>query len=223
MISRLPLDQQLDSLHAVLSRNDVLMEVLARTATLGLPGWYVAAGCLFQTVWNVVTERPPTRGIKDYDVIYFDDSDLSWEAEDAAIKTGREVFADLPADVEIRNEARVHLWYEDKFGVPCPPYDSTEAAIDSFAATTCCLGVRVETDDRWRVYAPHGLSDMFNLVLRPNPTLAPRSVYETKAARWREQWPELRVMDWPATNSASVTAEGVQQRNTATTRTDPVQ
>ncbi|MGW4603552.1 nucleotidyltransferase family protein, partial [Streptomyces sp. NPDC004532] len=90
-------------------------------------------------------------------------------------------------------------------------------------ATTCCLGVRVETDDRWRVYAPHGLSDMFNLVLRPNPTLAPRSVYETKAARWREQWPELRVMDWPATNSASVTAEGVQQRKTATTRTDPVQ
>ncbi len=173
--------------------------------------------------WNVVTERPPTKGIKDYDVIYFDDSDLSWEAEDAAIKAGREVFADLPADVEIRNEARVHLWYEDKFGVPCPPYDSTEAAIDSFAATTCCLGVRVETDDRWRVYAPHGLSDMFNLVLRPNPTLAPRSVYETKAARWRERWPELRVMDWPATNSASVTAEGVQQRNTATTRTDPVQ
>ncbi|MGW2501935.1 nucleotidyltransferase family protein [Streptomyces sp. NPDC001588] len=223
MISRLPLDQQLDSLHAVLSRNDVLTEVLARTATLGLPGWYVAAGCLFQTVWNVVTERPPTSGIKDYDVIYFDDSDLSREAEDAVIKAGREVFADLPADVEIRNEARVHLWYEAKFGVPCPPYDSTEAAIDSFAATTCCLGVRVETDGRWRVYAPHGLSDMFNLVLRPNPALAPRTVYETKAARWREQWPELRVMDWPATSSASVAAEGVQQRNTATTRTDPVQ
>ncbi|MGI5140531.1 MULTISPECIES: nucleotidyltransferase family protein [unclassified Streptomyces] len=65
-------------------------------------------------------------------------------------------------------------------------------------------------------------SDMFNLVLRPNPALAPRSVYETKAARWREQWPELRVMDWPATSSATVAAEGVQQRNTATTRTDPV-
>ncbi|GAA3833705.1 nucleotidyltransferase family protein [Streptomyces chiangmaiensis] len=223
MISRLPLDQQLDSLHAVLSRNDVLTEVLARTATLSLPGWYVAAGCLFQTVWNVVTERPPTSGIKDYDVIYFDDRDLSWEAEDAVIKTGREVFADLPADVEIRNEARVHLWYEDKFGVPCPPFDSSEAAIDSFAATTCCLGVRVETDGRWRVYAPHGLSDMFNLVLRPNPTLAPRSVYETKAARWHEQWPELRVMDWPATSSASIATEGVEQRNTATTRTDPVQ
>jgi hypothetical protein len=60
----------------------------------------------------------------------------------------------------------------------------------------------VETDGRWRVYAPHGLADVFNLVVRPNPVLAPRAVYETKAARWREQWPELTVLDWP---SASVT------------------
>ncbi|WP_327367222.1 nucleotidyltransferase family protein [Streptomyces sp. NBC_01217] len=208
MISRLPLDEQLESLRAVLARNDVLMEVLARTAALDLPGWYVTAGCLFQTVWNVVTDRPPTSGIKDYDVFYFDADDLSWEAEDAVIRTGREVFGDLPAEVEIRNEARVHLWYEDKFKVVCPPYESTEAAIDSFAATTCCLGVRLETDGRWRVYAPYGLSDVFNLVVRPNPVLAPRSVYETKAARWRQQWPELAVLEWPSGSVMSASPVG---------------
>ncbi|HEY8978168.1 MAG TPA: nucleotidyltransferase family protein, partial [Streptomyces sp.] len=90
MISRLPLDDQLDSLRAVLSRNSVLTEVLERTATMALPGWYLTAGCLFQTVWNVVTDRPPAHGIKDYDVFYFDDRDLSWEAEDAVIEAGRE-------------------------------------------------------------------------------------------------------------------------------------
>ncbi|MCX4575478.1 nucleotidyltransferase family protein [Streptomyces sp. NBC_01571] len=208
MIGRLPLDQQLDCLRTTLSRNEVLNEVLARTATLGLPGWYVTAGCLFQTVWNVVTGRPPTSGIKDYDVFYFDADDLSWEAEDAAIKAGREVFSGLPAEVEIRNEARVHLWYEDKFGVACPPYESTEAAIDSFAATTCCLGVRTEPDGKWRVYAPHGLSDVFNLVVRPNPVLAPRSVYEAKTARWRGQWPELTVLEWPRTSATAPAAGG---------------
>ncbi|WP_328745038.1 nucleotidyltransferase family protein [Streptomyces sp. NBC_00285] len=208
MISRLPLDEQLDSLRALLSRNNVLTEVLARTATLDLPGWYVTAGCLFQTVWNVVTDRPPTSGIKDYDVFYFDEGDLSWEAENAVIKAGQKVFAGLPAEVEIRNEARVHLWYEDKFGVACPPYDSAEAAIDSFAATTCCLGVRVEADGRWRVYAPHGLSDVFNLVVRPNPVLAPRSVYESKAVRWREQWPELTVLEWPSGSVTSASPAG---------------
>jgi hypothetical protein len=198
MFGRLPLDEQLDGLRSVLSQNEVLTDVMASAATLELPGWYVTAGCLFQTVWNVVTGRPPTNGIKDYDVFYFDRSDLSWAAEDAVIKAGQEVFTGLPAEVEIRNEARVHLWYEQKFGIACPPHESTEAAIDCFAATTCCLGVRLGSDGGWRVYAPHGLSDVFNLVLRPNPVLAPREVYETKAARWKEEWPELTVLPWPS-------------------------
>jgi hypothetical protein len=198
VIGRLPLDEQLAALQSALSRNEVLLEVLDRTAALELPGWYLTAGCLFQTVWNVVTGRPPTSGIKDYDVFYFDDRDLSWEAEDAVIRSAAEAFAGLPAEVEVRNEARVHLWYEGKFGVPCAPYASAEAAIDSFAATTCCLGVRLEPGGRWRVYAPHGLSDVFNLVVRPNPVLAPRSVYQAKADRWRRQWPELTVLDWPS-------------------------
>lgn len=202
MIGRLPLDEQLATLKSLLSRNEILLEVLERSASLALPGWYVTAGCLFQTVWNVVTERPPTSGIKDYDVFYFDSSDLSWEAEDAVITAGAEAFAGLPAEVEIRNEARVHLWYEQKFGVACAPYPSTEAAIDCFAATTCCLGVRLEPGGRWRVYAPHGLSDVFNLVVRPNPVLAPREVYESKSARWRRHWPELTVLDWPAEPAA---------------------
>ncbi|KOU56343.1 hypothetical protein ADK57_42720 [Streptomyces sp. MMG1533] len=197
MPGRLPLPDQLAALRSALSRNEVLTAVLARASALELPGWYVTSGCLFQTVWNVATGRPPAGGIKDYDLFYFDDSDLSWAAEDAVIRAGREVFAGLPAEVEIRNEARVHLWYEEKFGVPCPPYDSTEAAIDSFAATTCCLGVRLEPDGEWRVYAPHGLSDIYNLVLRPNPVLAPREVYETKARRWKGEWPELTVLPWP--------------------------
>ncbi|MET9629809.1 nucleotidyltransferase family protein [Lentzea sp. NPDC006480] len=91
----------------------------------------------------------------------------------------------------------MHLWYEDRFGVPCEPHTSTEAAIDSFAATTCCVGVRLGAADRWWIYAPHGLADVFNLVVRPNPVLAPRSVYEAKTLRWREQWPELTVLPWP--------------------------
>jgi hypothetical protein len=197
MLGRLPLGEQLDGLRSVLSQNEVLTDVMTRAATLELPGWYVTAGCLFQTVWNVVTDRPPTSGIKDYDIFYFDGTDLSWEAEDAVIKAGQEVFAGLPAEVEIRNEARVHLWYEHKFGVPCPPHESTEAAIDSFAATTCCLGVRLDPGGAWRVYAPHGLSDVFNLVVRPNPVLAPQKLYEAKTARWRDEWPELTVLPWP--------------------------
>jgi uncharacterized protein len=194
---RLPIDEQVACFRATLCRNSTLVEVLARAAELGLPGWYLAAGCLYQTVWNVVTGQPPEAGILDYDLAYFDGSDLTWDAEDAVIDAGREVFADVPVPVQIRNQARVHLWYERKFGVPCPPHQSTEAAIDTFEATTACLGVRVEPGGRWRIYAPHGLADVFNLVVRPNPVLAPREVYQAKTARWQRHWPGLTVLPWP--------------------------
>ncbi|MDX8029694.1 nucleotidyltransferase family protein [Lentzea sp. BCCO 10_0856] len=67
----------IDELRTTLARNEVLVEVLRRAAELDLPGWYLTAGCVFQTVWNVVTCRPPTEGIRDYDLFYFDGSDLS--------------------------------------------------------------------------------------------------------------------------------------------------
>jgi hypothetical protein len=194
---QLPIQQQLAHLRAAWGRNPTLTDVLARAAGMDLPGWYLVAGCLYQTVWNVVTGQPPEAGILDYDLAYFDDSDLSWDAEDAVIKAGNEIFAGLPASVQIRNQARVHLWYEQKFGVPCPPHASTEAAIDTFEATAACLGAGRGPSGRWRIYAPYGLADMFNLVVRPNPVVAPCQVYQAKAARWRQQWPGLTVLPWP--------------------------
>lgn len=194
---RLPVDEQLRRLRAALRRNRSLTTVLERAAGWGLPGWYLVAGCLYQTVWNVVTGQPPQAGILDYDLIYFDGADLSWDAENTRIAESETIFADMPAPVQIRNQARVHLWYQDKFGAPCPPHASSEAAIDTFEATNACLGVRLAPGGRWRVYAPYGLSDVFNLIARPNPVLAPRHVYQAKVLRWQQQWPSLTVLPWP--------------------------
>jgi|SRR5579859_7520481 len=198
----LPSTGQVAAFRAILLRNQTLTRVLARAAGWGLPGWYLVAGCLCQTVWNVVTGQPPGAGILDYDLAYFDASDLSWQAEDAVIQTGHELFGDLPAPVQVRNQARVHLWYQEKFGVPCPPHQSTEAAIGTFEATTACLGVSLRAGGRWLVCAPYGLADVFNLVVRPNPVLAPEHVYQAKTARWHRQWPSLTVLPWGAPSVA---------------------
>jgi len=147
---QLSLDEQMTCLREALDRNRTLGEVLGGAAVMNLPGWYLVAGCLYQTVWNVITGQPPEAGILDYDLVYFDESDLSWEAEDAVIRAGDEVFAGLAAPVEIRNQARVHLWYEQKFGFPCQPHASSEAAIDTYEATVACLGVRLEPGGRRR-------------------------------------------------------------------------
>ncbi len=177
--------------------NPVVGTILQRMPALGLADWYLTAGGVFQTVWNVVTGRDAQVGIHDYDVFYYDSSDLSYEAEDAVIKRASRLFSDVPATIEVRNEARVHLWYEQKFGVPARQFTSCEDAIDHFASTTCCYGLTVAPDGAVHVYAPHGFHDLFALIIRPNPVLAPRKVYEAKTARWKAEWPSLTILPWP--------------------------
>jgi uncharacterized protein len=178
-------------------RNPHVGEILRRADQLLPDDWYLAAGCLFQTVWNVLDRQDPQRGINDYDLIYCDDGDLSWAAEDVVIQRCAAAFRDLGVEVEVRNQARVHLWYEDHFGVPCPPIRACTEAIDRYAAHACRVGVRL-TRGRYEVYAPSGFDDLFGFVVRPNPVIAPRHVYETKAERWQALWPRLHVLPWPA-------------------------
>eukprot|EP01035_Chromulina_nebulosa_P044170 gene44170-59804_t len=103
-----------DFLSAVL-RNPVHHALLGRMNELGLPAAWIVAGCLTQTAWNVLSGRSVDYGINDYDVFYFD-QDLSWEAEDRVI-AGFRACADLTgARIEVRNQARVHLWYPEKHG-----------------------------------------------------------------------------------------------------------
>ena len=193
---QLPIDEQLTHFRSAIGRNKTLITVLNRAATMKLPGWYLAAGAITQTVWNVATNRAPERGINDYDLIYCDASDLSWEAENTVIQAGRKLFAGIPIDVEIRNQARVHLWYEKRFGVPCPQHRSSEAAIDMWGTNSALIGIRLLDNGQWKIYAPWGLSDMFNLVVRPNQRIMTGEVYHKKLARWQVLWPELTVIPW---------------------------
>src|ERR1051326_1488825 len=123
--------------------NPVNRTILGRLPALGLPDVWLVSGCLFQTVWNVLTGRMIGHGIRDYDVFYFDDSDLSWEAEDAAIRRAGIVFADLGVKIELRNEARAHLWYPEKFGVPYPALSQATEGIDRFLLSAAQVGMRV--------------------------------------------------------------------------------
>ena len=177
-------------------RNPVNRVLLERAGRLCLPDWWLAAGALFQTVWNVMDGRDPVAGIRDYDLFYFD-PDISWAAEDAVIRQAHELFADVDAVIEVRNEARVHVWYEEHFGVPAAPFTSTADAVDHFASTTCCYAVTRGAHGTLEVYAPHGFDDLFGQRVRPNPLLAPREVYESKAGRWAQEWPGLVVDPWP--------------------------
>jgi len=113
-------DEQRDALEIIVRKMPLLMEVLQGMREIDLPEWWVASGAIYNSVWNHLTNRPPETGIKDFDVIYFDDSDLSYEAEDEQIFRVDEKFDAIPIPIELRNQARTHIWYPGRFGRPYP-------------------------------------------------------------------------------------------------------
>jgi len=98
--------------------------------------------------------------------------------------------------VEVCNQARVHLWFEDYFGVAYPPLSSADEALTRYASTTHAVGVRLTRDDRLEIVAPFGLDDIFGMIVRPNYALPNKATHERKAARARETWPELQIVAW---------------------------
>jgi hypothetical protein len=178
---------------ATVLRNPVNAAILTRLPQLQANDAWLVSGALFQTVWNVRTQRAPDYGIKDYDVFYFD-PDTSWDAENDVIARARHVFADVNAAIEVRNQARVHLWYEAKFGSPYPPLARTTDGIDRFLMHNAQVGIRA-TNGGYDVYAPHGFDDIAQMIVRPNQTANfRRDRYLEKAERWKSLWPEITIL-----------------------------
>jgi hypothetical protein len=180
----------------LIAMNPTLREVIDRVHRLELPDTWVAGGCLFQTVWNILALEDPARGIEDYDVFYFEPGDCSPAAEQDVNHRAARMFADLGCRIDARNQARVHLWYAQEFGVTgYPRLRKTTDGIDHFLAVCCMVGARKTADATVELYAPLGVDDVLSCTMRPNPLFprAPRSSYEQKARRWQALWPALVV------------------------------
>ncbi|NUU59298.1 nucleotidyltransferase family protein [Paenibacillus agri] len=180
----------------IITGSSWLMNLFHGAQTLEPHPYYIGAGCLVQTVWNELTERPLNYGIEDIDIVYYDSADLSYESEDAMILKAKALFADIPIPVDMKNQARVHLWYPDKFGIDLKPYTTLEAALDTWPTTATCLGARLNRDGSWQIYAPYGLEDLFRLTVRPNKALINETIYLSKARKWADKWPELQIVPW---------------------------
>jgi hypothetical protein len=172
-----------------------LMHVLTTVRGLGLNDWRVFSGAVYQSVWNAVTGRPAGYGRKDFDLGYFD-PDTSWDAEDVVIKRVAAAFDEpFRSEVEVRNQARVHLWFLDRFGEPYDALTGTDEALARFVAPAFAVGVRLERDDTISIAAPFGLEDVFSLTLRPNPDRPRAKGWDRVVTSARARWPELTVIE----------------------------
>jgi uncharacterized protein len=162
--------------------------ILERWDELALPDAWLVAGCLFQTVWNLQSGRPPEADIKDYDLFYFNAEDLSEAGERTVQARVDALLGDLGVCIEATNQARVHLWYESYFGHPYAPLRSSRDGIERFLVPATCVGVRPG-----EVCAPYGLVLMYEGVLAMNPLMPHRDLFERKAQSYRSRWPWLRI------------------------------
>ncbi len=174
-----------------------LVEILQTLRELDLPDWWLVSGAIYQTVWNCLTGKSQGHGIKDFDIAYFDPAENSYDAEDLIIKQVNAAIPDLADRLEVRNQARVHLWYPEKFGHAYPQLKSSADSLNYYMCTTHAVAVRLEEDDSLSIAAPFGLEDIFALTIRPCHSL-PSNVkhYGEKAKRMMRLWPELKVLDW---------------------------
>jgi hypothetical protein len=187
-------ERDLDALlQRYLRASSKVMLVLEAARETRLPNWRLFSGAVYQTVWNALTGRPAGYGVRDYDVAYFD-ADLSEKAE--AILQAK-VLAHVPDTmrmrVEVVNQARVHIWFQNEFGYPYAALTGTDDALRRSLFTAHAVGVRLEPDDSLTIAAPYGLGDIFDMVLRPNSELEMIGAHAEKAREALERWPELVV------------------------------
>lgn len=195
-LSGQPFELQRTALEAIVRADPLLMEVLEALREIDLPDWLLVAGALYNRVWNALTDRPPYSHVNDIDVVYFDATDLSYEAEDRVIRRLAQRFAGVPLPVQVRNQARVHLWFPEKFGQPFAPLKSSGEMLARYASKTHAVAVRLDADDRLEVLAPFGLDDIFSFRIVPNRVLDNRPAHEAKGARAKAAWPEITVLPW---------------------------
>jgi len=187
--------QVYSELKSTVLASPILASIIDRWDAIALPDCWIAAGAVAQTVWNRKFGLPPAHGILDVDIIYFDPTDLTESAEAGHAERVSSEFVGIPVRFDVKNEARVHLWYAEKFGNQIAPYSSATDAIESFPTTATAIGLK-PSGGGLLLNAPFGSQDLMNGTVRANKRQITSEIYNAKVERWTAIWPGLTVIPW---------------------------
>lgn len=188
------LETQHQKLIHIIIESPVLNTIFSRAPLLDIENYYIGAGCITQTIWNYQSRYPLDYGIGDIDFVYFNE-DMSGDEEKKIIDKVSKLFSDIPIKFDVKNQARVHIWYEQHFGYPIKPYKSLEEAIVTWPTTATAVGIRRWIEE-WKIYAPFGLDDLFGKIVRANKEQITQEIFEKKVNKWCSLWPDLKVIPW---------------------------
>jgi hypothetical protein len=180
---------------AMVRSSAMLMRALDVARAVDPPDWLIGSGVIRDLVWDRLHgfDRPtrPT----DLDLVFFDAAALGEEREQEVQNALAAKAAEIPWDA--KNQAAIHLWYPEVFGVAVEPLTSSADAVATWPETATAVAVSLLPDDSVRVVAPCGLDDLFGLVCRRNPRRVTVEEYRRRvhSKRIAERWPMVAVVD----------------------------
>jgi hypothetical protein len=189
-----PKNEMEERLCALARSSEWLMPALRAVRDLELSSWCIGAGAVRNLVWDSLHDYSTPSHLPDIDLAYFDASALAPESDAALQRSLCQAMPETPW--EVTNQAAVHLWFESHFGHAVEPLGSLRDAVASWPEYATSVGLCLHPDDSIEVIAPHGLDDLFNCIVRRNPTRVSLSTYQTRVEqkKYTLRWPRVTVM-----------------------------
>ena len=166
-----------------------MMTVLAIIRDLDLADAWLAAGAVRNFIWNLLSDRPAFDRETDVDVIFFD-PDISYEE---TLSLEKKLRADFPQyQWELKNQVYMH-----QHSPHTSPYTSSRDAMSKYPERCTAVGLRLNEESDFELYAPYGLEDILNFQVRPTPHFLENEdrmeLYRTRLSKknWQEKWKNL--------------------------------
>lgn len=181
--------EHLKRLKQIMSTQHFLMRDLEFVQDLELPNWCIAAGYVRNHVWDDLHGFKTRATLNDVDVLYYDSSDLDEQSEkhfESILKGKRPDY-----NWSCKNQARMHIRNQAN------PYTSVENAMLYWPETATAIGIRLDENHHLEVIAPHGLNDLFDLVIRRSPYFYDKEYFLKRvySKGWLDRWPKLQLIE----------------------------
>ena len=166
-----------------------MMSIIQNARSLNLPDWMIGAGFVRNRVWDYLhgykNKEVPTA---DIDLIYFDQNNID---EKADMRLSKKMKEKTGVNWEIVNQAYTHKWHNRE------PYKDTEDALADWVETPTCVAVSMTQGGNLKLYAPLGVDDLVNLIVRRNEKCSDFKSYKSRATskKWKEKWPKLTILE----------------------------
>ncbi|WP_045390223.1 nucleotidyltransferase family protein [Vibrio rotiferianus] len=169
-----------------------LIETAEKCQEVGLPNFYIAGGAITQIIWNSIDRKPLLAQVKDFDVVYFDRSNLVTEDE---FKNRIGSRLSHSVDVDVKNQALIHERYSEKFGCSIQAYERVEQGIESWLSAFA-IGFTIGSAGNIKLFTPYGLDDAFNMLIKPNRKAMTETNYNKMTDGYKARWQKVQVLPW---------------------------